>query len=264
METAVMALEAGMHVFCEKPMALSPEQCELMTKTAKKHKKVLVIGQVLRFKSEYVFLRDAVRSGKYGKLQSLTMSRVGKVSVGWKGWFLDEKRGGTQIFDRHIHDADMISWIFGLPESVTAYGFERPAEEGGISHSVTKYNYGKNGPLIVAEGSADMPGKFPFTATYRAVFEKACLDFDMGREKQLLVYTGKETFSPESPKEMIFSGSTMNQNIVRPYFMEQEMFFDCIRKGSEPEEITPESAGDTVRLVRAEIRSFRTGKTVKL
>ena len=150
------------------------------------------------------------------------------------------------------------------PESVTAYGFERTAENGGISHSVTRYNYGKNGPLIVAEGSADMPGKFPFTATYRAVFEKACIDFNSNREKQLLVYTEKETFSPESPKEMIFSGSTMNQNIVRPYFMEQEMFFDCIRKGSEPEEITPESAGDTVRLVRAEIRSFRTGKTVKL
>ena len=263
-ETAIYAMKNGCHVFCEKPMALSPEDCKEMEKVSRETGKILQIGQVLRFKAEYVFLKDAILSGKYGKLESLTLERVGRVSIGWKGWFLDEKRGGMQIFDRHIHDADIVSWIFGMPKSVTSYGFDRGAKNGGITHCVTKYNYGKKSPLIVAEGSADLPDGYPFTASYRAVFEKACVEFQNVNTPSLLVYEGGKPYEPELPEEMDALNVGLNQNIVKPYLDEQITFFECIRKGTVQTVVTPESARNTVRLVRAEIESIRTGKTIKL
>ncbi len=263
-ETAILAMEAGCHVFCEKPMALSPEDCKEMEKVSRKTGKLLQIGQVLRFMPEYVFLKKVIDSGEYGKLQSLTLERVGAVSIGWKRWFLDEKRGGMQIFDRHIHDADIVSWIFGIPKSVTSYGFDRGAKNGGISHSITKYDFGKKGPLIVAEGSADLPDNYKFTASYRAVFEKACVDFSNRRTPFLLVFDGKNEIVPELPEEMAALNVGLNQNMVKPYLEEQIVFFDCIRNGTVQTVVTPESARNTVRLVRAEIESIRTGKTIKL
>ena len=112
-ELTVQALEKGCHVFCEKPMARSEEECAAMQAAADKSGKFLMIGQVLRFWPEYVFLKNTVASGKYGKLLTLSMTRVGGVSTGYENWFLDEARGGTQIFDRHIHDTDAVLWICG-------------------------------------------------------------------------------------------------------------------------------------------------------
>ena len=263
-EIAIYAMENGCHVFCEKPMALLPEDCKEMEKVSRKTGKILQIGQVLRFKAEYIFLKDAITSGRYGKLESLTLERVGKVSIGWKGWFLDEKRGGMQIFDRHIHDADIVSWIFGMPKSVTSYGFDRGVKNGGISHSITQYNYGKKSPLIVAEGSADLPDGYPFTASYRAVFENACVEFKSVNTPSLLVYEKDKHYEPELPKEMEALNVGLNQNIVKAYLDEQITFFDCIKKGTVQTIVTPESARNTVRLVRAEIESIRSGKTINL
>ena len=57
-ELTVLALEKGCHVFCEKPMARNPEERAAMQEAAGKSGKFLMIGQVLRFWPEYVFLKE--------------------------------------------------------------------------------------------------------------------------------------------------------------------------------------------------------------
>ena len=59
------ALAAGKHVFCEKPMALREADCELMIEAARKAKRVLMVGQVLRFWPEYMALQEFGGSQKY-------------------------------------------------------------------------------------------------------------------------------------------------------------------------------------------------------
>src|SRR5438270_13937750 len=56
------ALATGKHVLCEKPMALTAEQCEAMLSGARSADRVLMIGHVLRFWPAYVYLRDFVSS----------------------------------------------------------------------------------------------------------------------------------------------------------------------------------------------------------
>ena len=263
-ELSCLALEAGCHVFCEKPMARSPRECAAMQQAADKSGKFLMIGQVLRFWPEYVFLKKTVDSGKYGKLLTLSMTRVGGVSTGFENWFLDEERGGTQIFDRHIHDTDAVLWLLGTPESVRvdAAVLDRRTA-GGAVHTFTEYRF-PGGPVIHAEGSADMPKGFPFTAAYRAVFERACVEFNSRAQETLTVYDGKQTLHPELPAPMVETGSGLNISSAGPYWIEQCYFFDCIRKNVRPSTVTPESAAETIRVVRAEMKSERTGRAVRL
>lgn len=253
---AIRALEAGAHVFSEKPMGLSTRECDAMIAAAERNGRFLTIGQVLRFWPEYVFLKQAVESGRYGALQSLSMTRIGGVSIGFERWFLDEKRGGMQIFDRHIHDTDLVVWLLGVPEAVQAYGVEKdPRTEGGIIHSFTRYLF--PGLAICAEGSADMPAKFPFTMSYRAVFEGAAIEYSSRQTPTLKLYAGGEPETPPLPQPLGEVQSGLNITSASGYFLEQVYFFDCIRKGRRPEIVTPESARDTIRVVRAEIRSAR-------
>ena len=260
----IQALRAGCDVFCEKPMALNEALCQDMIAAADECDKALMIGQVLRFWPEYVFLKKAIDSGEYGKLHTLSMTRVGGISIGWDNWYLNEDRGGMQIFDRHIHDTDAILWMLGLPRSVYAYGVHRdPHNAGGIYHSFTQYDYG-DGLVVSAEGSADTPKGFPFTAAYRAFFADTCIEFNSAVKPTLKVYAGSEVRVPDLSvtEETLKSG--LNISTGGPYLNEQCYFFDCLRRGVKPTTVTPASAKQTIRVVKAEVESYRARKPIML
>ncbi|MBO4344792.1 MAG: Gfo/Idh/MocA family oxidoreductase, partial [Victivallales bacterium] len=261
---AIRALNAGCHVFCEKPMALNTDLCQQMIDAADKSGKILMIGQVLRFWPEYIYLKNAIDSGKYGKLQSLTMQRIGDKSIGWERWYLDERRGGCQLFDRHVHDADAVQWMLGMPKAVYCYGVERdPYTDGGVFHSVTQYCY-DSGILVSAEGSSDNHAGCPFTATYHAVFENGVISFNSTRKPTLTVHEGGEAIVPDLSANIEDLKSGMNITHSLPYFQEESYFFDCIRKGVKPTTVTPESAMETIRLVRTEGESVKQHKRIEL
>lgn len=261
---AIRALNAGCHVFCEKPMALNTDLCQDMIDAANKSGKNLMIGQVLRFWPEYVYLKGVIDSGKYGKLQSLTMQRIGDKSFGWENWYLDERRGGCQLFDRHVHDADAIQWLLGMPSEVYCYGVGRdPYTDGGIFHSVTEYCY-PDGKLVSAEGSSDNEAGYPFTATYHAVFENGVVSFNSTRTPTLTVHCNGETTVPDLSSGIEDLKSGMNITNAGPYFYEEAYFFDCIKKGVKPSTITPESAKESIRLVRTEGISIKEHKRISL
>ena len=56
----------------------------------------------------------------------------------------------------------------------------------------------------------------------------------------------------------------LNISSADGYFLEQLYFLDCVRNGRKPEIVTPESARETVEVVRCEIESARSGRAVPL
>ena len=253
---SLAALRAGLHVFCEKPMALDVVQCTEMIDAANAGDRILTVGQVLRFWPEYVYLKQAIASGEHGNLRTLTLRRVGQVTRGWQDWFLDEKRGGTQMFDRHIHDTDLVLWLLGLPSRVSATA--RVEAEGGFVHSFTHYSYPQ--AMVFAEGSADFAPSHPFTMEYTAVFQNATVAFSSTSEPTLRVYPESGAMvAPPLPTPVENADAGLNISAANAYFYEQVELFRCIREGVRPTVVTPESARETVRVVRAEIDSARNG-----
>lgn len=75
--TAVKAMKKGIHVLSEKPISLKEEDIELAYSTAKENNVCFMIAQVLRFWPEYELIKELYDSGKYGKLLSGYMGRLG-------------------------------------------------------------------------------------------------------------------------------------------------------------------------------------------
>jgi len=257
---SIRALEQGMHVFTEKPMGLNVAECDAMIEAAGRAGRLLTVGQVLRFWPEYVYLQQTLAEGRLGRLTALSMLRIGGGSRGYQGWYLDEKRGGTQLFDRHLHDTDLCVWLFGVPESVTVWG--RRTDTAGFVHSWTRYEYPDLGAAVNAEGSADLPNGFPFTMEYLAVFEKGALEYSNRKKPTLMEYRADgSSDAPELPQPLGELNVGLNITSAGAYYLEDVYFVDCVRKGRPSEVVPPESARDTIRVVCAELASAKSGES---
>ncbi len=120
-EYACKLLRRGYHVQCEKPMGMNEEECKKMIAAAEESGKKLMIGMCLRFDAVYAKLKEVLESGTYGKVESVYMERLSAMPRwGFEGWYHDYARSGGVIMDLHIHDVDMLRYLFGEPKAVSA------------------------------------------------------------------------------------------------------------------------------------------------
>jgi predicted dehydrogenase len=245
-DTTVQALEAGVHVLCEKPMALSVADCDRMAAAAKSAGHVLQIGHCIRFWPEYVVTRQLIQGGQYGKPIAASFRRFSAMPA-WSpdSWFADEKRSGGQPLDLHIHDTDYVHHLFGMPSAVCS------AADGPQSYISTQYHY-DDGPSVVAESTWRMAPSFGFEMSFVVVLERATILFDCTRTPAFRVCPPEGApFTPEVP-----AGDG--------YSREVEHFARSIAGETVEPVITPAQARETIRLVLAEKQSAREGRRVAL
>ena len=235
-EMTVKALRAGCHVLCEKPMALNVAECDVMIDTAKECGKQLMIGQCLRFWDEYKTLKSVIDAGELGKVTAGMFYRGGAFPAwSFKDWYSHKELGGGAIFDQHVHDVDMVQYLFGMPEAVSTNA--RILIEGSNFDTVcTNYIY-KDGPVAFSHN--DWTLSSGFAHGYRVNFEKGTVE--MGTELKIS-RAGQETEKVEFKRTNALTN-------------EATYFAECI-KGEHANEINPpESSRETIRLVLAEIES---------
>ena len=241
--TAIAAMRAGYHVLCEKPMALTVRDCDRMLATAARMKRQLLVAHCVRFFPENAYVRDLVRSGKYGKVIAADFSRFiapPKWSPKGADWFLDEKKSGGVLFDAHIHDADYILGTFGRPKCLSVAVHRNAA--GFIDH--TSSTYSCKGALITSDSSFAVASSFVWEASGRIFFEKATVYFGPLYKAPLTVYPDDgKAFSPKLPKT---SG----------YEAEIRYFLSLV-EGRVPKEkvLSAKDARDSVAFVCAERRA---------
>ncbi len=248
----IKALQAGVSVLCEKPMALNAAECDKMLKAANRAPEgtKLMVAHCLRFWPSYVYLKKLVDSKKYGKVIAASFRRF-SAPPGWQkgtNWFADESKSGGMALDLHIHDTDMVNFLFGMPKAVTSSAAYD--KNGAMQYISTLYDVG--GPAVTAEGSWCMTPTMGFEASYVVTFEKAVVILDGKREKPLCVYPAKgEAFVPALQEG-------------EGYEYEIKWFLDSLKGKKVPPVITAEESRDSVRIVDAEKRSAKSGKTVRL
>jgi len=241
-ECSEKALSQGVHVLCEKPMALTVTDCDRMIQAARKSGKTLQIGHCVRFWPEYAKAKELVDSGKYGRVMAAMLQRLG-APPGWSvdNWFIDEQRSGGVALDLHIHDTDYVQYLFGMPKGVCSHGVRNAA--GQLIHMVTTYDYGDE-RLVIAEGGWGMTGSFGFEMSFNLMLEKATITYDLTRKPMFRVCpsTGAE-FTPE-----VAAGDG--------YLREIEHFSKVVRGLPVEEVLTLEQSRNSVRVVEAERKSI--------
>ncbi|SHE46423.1 Predicted dehydrogenase [Caldanaerobius fijiensis DSM 17918] len=119
---SIAALNAGVNVLCEKPLAMNAEQAQEMVDTAKKNKKLLMVGFVRRFGMNTKVLKDRIEQGELGQIyyaKTGCIRRVGNPG----GWFSDKKRsGGGPLIDLGVHMIDLVRYLMGKPKAVSVMG----------------------------------------------------------------------------------------------------------------------------------------------
>ena len=239
------ALEAGLNVICEKPMAMNPDECDRMIAAAQSAGKLLFIAQCIRFWPEYEVLADMVSSGALGKVLAAKFTRQSPPAT-WasEGWLSDPELSGGALLDLHIHDVDFILSVFGPPKGVLSRAVN------GVDLVESAYLY--DDLVCTAEGGWVMPGSFPFEMGFQVLGEKGLLEFTLAKEPMLQFYPADgDPFTPD------YEGGTGYDN-------ELAYFVECIESGQAPERVTPESARDSVAMIMAEAESIKSGNVVAL
>lgn len=232
-EHALQALSFGKNVIVEKPIALHREDAERIFALASEKKSLVFVGQVLHFTKEVEILKEAVKSGKYGKVLDAYFTRL-TAAPNWVqgGWMFDKEKSGLLPFDLHIHDLDLIISLFGPPAdySYTAAGRDKAKFK---EHYRFKYNYEN---LNVGAEAAWYNASYPFTARWRVYFEEGLLV----NEEQLIFYPAEGepvVFETEAEPKI---ETRINLPPTAMFYNELTHFIDCAERGVPTDRLTKE------------------------
>ena len=161
---AVAALEAGLHVLCEKPAAVQAERAERMIRTAEKTGKTLAFMFNQRTNCIYRTIRNLMESGEFGALKRMNWiitdwyrTQQYYNSGSWRATWAGE--GGGVLLNQCPHQLDLLIWLCGMPCAVTARCEEGKWHHIEVEDDVTaflEFPNGATGVFIASTG--DLPG----------------------------------------------------------------------------------------------------------
>lgn len=259
---AVMALERGKHLLCEKPMALTIEACDRIIEASEKSPAKAMVAHVIRFWPEYQVIKQIVDSGEIGTIQWVSARRLSPLPMwSWEGWIIDPLRAGGAILDMAIHDVDYIAYLIGSPGKVTSVG--TPEASMGVMSLGSDHAGGAKSSVEVCFG---MPKDFPFTMSLLVSGERGAIRFDSSQSPSLVVYpTGGESYVPDVPKPGAGQASASgNVSELGGYLNEINYFLDCVKHDKSPDLVTLKDARESVRTCLASRQSLENGETVSL
>jgi len=147
------ALERGLHVFCEKPLTLDPEDSERLAETASQRGLVTQVGYHNRFIATFAELKALLEAGAIGEVTHAFGEAYGPVVLKAKGktWRSQSGEGGGCLYDYAAHVINLINWYMGEPTGVGGTAlprvFSRETDDGAFS--TLYFPAGKTGQISV-------------------------------------------------------------------------------------------------------------------
>ncbi len=244
------AMAAGMHVVCEKPMALSLEDCDGMIVASEKYNRQLFVAQCIRFWPEYAELKKIHDAGELGNPVSFRFDRLSGMPS-WGGpdsWFFQADKSGGCLYDLHVHDVDFAHYLLGKPQAVSAQGIKLA---NGTNSAVVSHYFYDNNITCTLEGSWLYHSGFKMA--FSAVYENGQVEYDSTQSPALKLWR-KGVEKPEIITVPESDG----------YIEQYKYFVDCLTNKKKPEIITPPSTRLSIELALAEKRAIETGQIVLL
>ena len=192
-EQAIRAAEAGKHILCEKPLAMTLEEADGIIAAADRAGVILMVGHVLRIMPEYRLAHEVLTGGELGQVHTMYAARMSGLTAGaWQGWLLDD-RYSLGVFDAQIHDLDFFTWVFGKGQTITSRGWRAPA--GALEHVTSVLTYDQECWAVI-ESSFAVPPTYPFTMYLRVIGERGTLEFQFKGESYAKATVRRLTLYP--------------------------------------------------------------------
>ncbi|MDA0747123.1 MAG: Gfo/Idh/MocA family oxidoreductase [bacterium] len=159
-DEAVAALEAGKHVFCEKPMATTLADCRRMVDAVDRSGKQLMVGHGARFRPLHRTVKELFDSGKLGEACFCESDYVHSLRPFLDGpghqWWKHPDEGQFAVIGGACHPLDLMRWIVGELEEVSAYGVTKVLNDVDWYDTVIaslKFQNGAVGKCLVSVGA---------------------------------------------------------------------------------------------------------------
>lgn len=254
-QVAIEMLEAGKHVLCEKPLALTKEDVAEIVQVAKKSGCVFMVGQICRFTPSFVKTKELIESGALGELyfvESEYAHDYMNIVSNKQNWRSDDKRHG--VIGGGCHAVDLLRWLAGDPVEVFAYGTHKllptvPYDDATCA--LLKFDEELMGKVFVSTGC-----KRDYTMRTCIYGTKGTIICDNTSPTMQLFVADENGVAPEKPE--IIEIDVNNHNYVKEF----QVFADTIVNDKEMETSVYEGA-KTVEVCLAIVESAETGEKVK-
>lgn len=249
-EYTVRAAEAGCHVLCEKPMAVTEDECRQMIDAARRRDVKLMIAYRLHFEEANLEAIEIVRSGQLGDPRIFNSSFTMQVKEG--DIRLKRETGGGTLYDIGIYCINAARYLFrDEPLEVLAAsgnsGDERFSEVDEATSAVLRFPNGRLASFTTSFGAADV-------SSYRLIGTEGDLRVDPAYE-----YVGKLTHyltrEGKMRKRVFAKRDQFAAELLR--------FSQCVQQGRDPEPGGLEGMAD-VRIIEALYRSAEQNRAVQI
>ena len=226
---SIAALEKGLHVFSEKPMGVSLDECRQVENTVARHGgQVFFIGFVRRFDPSYAYAKKLIDDGAIGepfmvRSQTVDLDEYAEFQVGFV------PTSGGIFLDCNVHDIDLARWYLGS-EVKTVY-----AKGGSYVHKVFDDVNDADNTIVLATFE---DGKIAVIAASRTAFHGHDTHTEITGSKGIL----KIGMTPSKNRVEIFDSGGARQECVKDFYErfqegflnEAQEFINCIRDGRKP------------------------------
>ena len=274
---AVAALKSGLHVFCEKPDAVSVEEASKMKAAAEESGKVLMVMRNNRFTPASEFLKKYIEDGKMGEIYAARCGWQRRRGIPGKGgWFTTKSEsGGGPLIDLGVHMIDLAIWLMGNPKPIAVSGstytkFANAKDTSDSIHSV--FGEVKEDGIFDVEDLAMGFIKFDNGACMQIEFSWAS---NIEKENRFVELRGTNAgatlnFVDLNPK--IYTSEYGRTVDIEPNLpadgLQQHAanihhFTDVVLNGAKPD-FVPEQGVDMIKILTAIYKSAETGREVLL
>jgi len=217
------AIEAGKHVFVEKPLALTVAEAEELCALAERLDRRLMVGHLLQYHPAFVKLRELVREGALGRLDYISSTRLNLGKI---------RREEDILWSFAPHDLSMILSLVGQePTEVTAQGgYYLHKTIADVTTTLLAFPGGEQGHVFVS-------WLHPFKEQKLVVIgDRAMGVFDDGQpwSRKLLLYPHRIDWRETMPVPRKAEADPVALDEGEPLNLECRHFLDCIATGSRP------------------------------
>lgn len=257
-EVAVAAAQAGKHIFCEKPMAMSTAECDEMIAAANAASVKLQIGFMRRFDRNFIAAKEAVERGEIGDVVMVRSVTHGPSTP--QPWMYDIRKSNGPLAEISSHDIDTIRWFTGSDFAqlfALAGNYRCPEareEYPDFYDNVVVNARMANGMQGVIEGAAAV--RYGYDSRAEILGTEGVIFVGGLADNNVVVTTRDQSFHQDTVKSW--------RGLFREaYLAEAEGFVHCIRSG-EPPRVTGADGRAAVEAVVAGNSSIIEGRPVNL
>ena len=252
------ALDAGKHVFCEKPLGVTVDECLAAEKAVEKHAdKVFMLGFMRRFDPSYVYAKKKIDEGTIGEPYLVKATGVDPLKF-IEGSLKFAGTSGGLFIDMAIHDIDLMRWFLGSePKTVYAlggnFGFPQFADVGDAEAGCALYKFENGAMGTIHSGRTAAHG---YHIETEIVGTKGSIRISPVPQKNLaILYTDQGVVT-----ECV---EAFPERFAEAYLAEMQEFVRCVLQGQKPD-VTVYDGTRSTEIAFATTESFKTGELIRI